>query len=324
MALGGAFVAQADDATAAFANPAGLVQLLDPELSAELRVWLYSSDTDQGFSGPDSVVTDVSGVGFLSGVYPIGPVSLALYRNQLAKFEVDSASEVGDGALSGIRSFEITTWGFAGAYRVSEDVSVGLGVLYNEGEVETSENGVTQHSKSDEWGVNAGVMWKPTPSFNLGGFYRQGTDLEADEAAATIQSASTTVGVPDVFGLGVAYRTPGGSLALLAEWDHVRYSSLDGALLGDAVVEFDDANELHVGGEWAFLAIRPIVAIRVGAWRDPAHRWLVEGDTRTRVGNSETHTSSGVGLRWDHFQLDFAFDVSDPIVTLSISGIVSF
>ncbi len=32
MGLGGAFVALADDATAAFANPAGLVQLLRPEV----------------------------------------------------------------------------------------------------------------------------------------------------------------------------------------------------------------------------------------------------------------------------------------------------
>ena len=31
MGLGGAFAALADDATAAFANPAGLVQLLEPE-----------------------------------------------------------------------------------------------------------------------------------------------------------------------------------------------------------------------------------------------------------------------------------------------------
>ena len=43
MALGGAFVALADDATAAFANPAGLVQLMRPEVSAELRHWSYST-----------------------------------------------------------------------------------------------------------------------------------------------------------------------------------------------------------------------------------------------------------------------------------------
>jgi hypothetical protein len=37
MGFGGAFVALADDATAAFANPAGLVQLLRPEVSVEGR-----------------------------------------------------------------------------------------------------------------------------------------------------------------------------------------------------------------------------------------------------------------------------------------------
>lgn len=37
MALGGAFAAIADDATAAFANPAGLVQLVEPEISLEGR-----------------------------------------------------------------------------------------------------------------------------------------------------------------------------------------------------------------------------------------------------------------------------------------------
>ena len=36
LSLGGAFVAMADDATAAFANPSGLVQLARPEVSIEL------------------------------------------------------------------------------------------------------------------------------------------------------------------------------------------------------------------------------------------------------------------------------------------------
>ena len=41
MGLGGAFAALADDATAAFANPAGLVQLLESEVSLEGRWWSY-------------------------------------------------------------------------------------------------------------------------------------------------------------------------------------------------------------------------------------------------------------------------------------------
>ena len=37
MAIGGAFISLADDSTAAQANPAGLTQLRNPELFAELR-----------------------------------------------------------------------------------------------------------------------------------------------------------------------------------------------------------------------------------------------------------------------------------------------
>ena len=43
MGFGGAFAALADDATAAFANPAGLVQLVAPEVSIEGRYWSYST-----------------------------------------------------------------------------------------------------------------------------------------------------------------------------------------------------------------------------------------------------------------------------------------
>ena len=43
IALGGAFVGLADDATAAFANPAGLVQLAAPEVSVEGRGWSYET-----------------------------------------------------------------------------------------------------------------------------------------------------------------------------------------------------------------------------------------------------------------------------------------
>ena len=51
MGFGGAFVALADDATAAFANPAGLVQLLKPEVSIEGRHWSYSTPYTVGRQG---------------------------------------------------------------------------------------------------------------------------------------------------------------------------------------------------------------------------------------------------------------------------------
>jgi hypothetical protein len=324
MALGGAFVAQADDATAAYANPAGLVQLLDPEISIEGRVWLYSSDRDEGFGGDDGTIKDLSGVGFLSGVYPVRRFSLALYRNQLAKFEVNPDLESWYGDIWDVGAFEIVTWGVAGAYRITESLSIGAGLAYHEGEVETLQQGVTSRAESDGWGVNAGVLWKPNPSFNFGGFYRQGAELDVSESRAATLADASPLGVPDVFGVGAAYRTSGGSFALLAEWDHVRHSSLGGRVADGTVVEFDDADEIHLGAEYAFLWAEPVIAIRLGAWYDPAHRWLVEQGERSQIDRDEFHASGGLGVAWTHFQLDFALDVSDPVVTLSISGIFSF
>ena len=48
LGLGGAFAALADDATTAFANPAGLVQLVSLEISAEVRHWRYSTPYIEG------------------------------------------------------------------------------------------------------------------------------------------------------------------------------------------------------------------------------------------------------------------------------------
>ena len=44
LAMGGAFIGLADDATAAFSNPAGLVQLASPEVSFEQRLNNFTTE----------------------------------------------------------------------------------------------------------------------------------------------------------------------------------------------------------------------------------------------------------------------------------------
>ena len=97
-------MALADDASAAFANPAGLVQLARPELSIEGRQWSFSTpvtvggritgqptgiglDDTPGLRTADSPA-EVSGLSFLSFVYPRKKWSFAIYRHQLANFEL--------------------------------------------------------------------------------------------------------------------------------------------------------------------------------------------------------------------------------------------
>jgi hypothetical protein len=165
MGFGGAFVALADDATAAFANPAGLVNLTKPEVSIEGRLWSYSTPyveggrgfgpaTGQGLDDSPGLrfgtsSDDLAGLSYLSLVYPRRDWSVAFYRHQLADFEFFGETEAlffgpwpgfpGSRARSyDYRKFtylEIASYGLSGAYRVNETVSLGLGVSYYQTEL---------------------------------------------------------------------------------------------------------------------------------------------------------------------------------------------
>ena len=94
LAMGGAFVALADDATAAFANPAGLVQLTSWQAGASVKGFRFSPNFDtrvfaaeaqgtgQAFVQVDSIpfepTTSVTDVDFASVVAPVIPEKLVL------------------------------------------------------------------------------------------------------------------------------------------------------------------------------------------------------------------------------------------------------
>ena len=161
LALGGAFAGLADDATASFANPAGLTQLDQSEFSIEGRDNRVKTQFLQGgrLSGPvqntmvDTVAGPVFGessgshlgLGFASGVYrnrAHGWV-IAAYRHELVRvdqtflsqgvFQVaPDGSNARDEPQRGARAVSVTGYGVAAAYRPLPDLSVGAGVaLYS-------------------------------------------------------------------------------------------------------------------------------------------------------------------------------------------------
>lgn len=159
MGLGGAFVGLADDATAAFTNPAGLVQLSKLEVSAEARRSSYTSQfTDHGHGlgiasnmGRDTITglrsdtstEDINNLSFTSLVYPRGRWAVAVYRQELANF---AASFKTQGAFLGTflgtpqedfnRLYPVDTAlrlriinvGVSGAFRVTDALSIGVGL----------------------------------------------------------------------------------------------------------------------------------------------------------------------------------------------------
>lgn len=408
LALGGAFLGAADDATAAYTNPAGLTQLVEPEASFEARAWRFESafadrghvpetalsgvgvDTIDGLE-QGSLADETAGLSFLSYVHTTGRWAFAAYRHQLADFR---ASLEMHGPFVGPRTtrdrispaksalaLEIANYGLSAAYRLNGGVSLGLGLSYFDFELasrtdrffraertgdplvdvltgnfygpadfrpENVTNVQTQAGDDRAVGLTAGLLWKIDGRWSVGGVFRQGPELDF-RATFTDGPASDRPGevdptlggegtyhVPDVWGLGAAYRLTD-SMLLTFDWDHVRYSELaDGALnllraaQGDpGRFVMDDADELHLGFEYQGLTAKLPWSVRLGAWHDPDHKLRYEGPAenlraRFRAGEDELHWAAGVGLVVRRFQLDLAADVSERVKTLSLSGVARF
>jgi len=192
-------------------------------------------------------------------------------------------------------------------------------------------------------GLSGGFLWRITSRWSLGGRYRQGPtvsfsgegrvgsilDLGVPPGTVIDLGFDEQVELPDNYGLGVGYRSGDGRLTVGVEWDRVTYSdSLESLGLDDQ--ETDDANELHLGGEWAFLQSKPLLAVRAGIWHDPDHQTRANenADDFTRAllrpREDELHFTLGLGAAFKSFQIDGAADFSDSIRTLSLSAIYSF
>ena len=396
MGLGGAFVALADDATAALANPAGLVQLVDPEVSVEGRRWSYSTPFTVGGRaeglpsglGIDTIAglrTDrsrntIDGISFLSVAYPKGKGTVALFRHQLANFEFASETQglFGGTECCQIRFFgqramarlDLVSYGISAAYRVHERLALGLGALYHEASLAAEatmylpddwpEGGAAglfsptsfspersllrQRSFFDgtDWALSAGFLWWLAPGWTVGGVYRQGpeadfgVELTAGQAGdfgvppGGVLTRITGVGIelPGLAGLGFAYRAPADRLTLSFQWDRVDYSTIVTSLgLDDVAV--DDADELHLGGEYVFLGSTPVLAVRLGAWLDPDHQLRHTGDDPFVLaleprGRDEIHLTAGLGVAYRRFQIDLGVDLADWQDAVSISAVYGF
>lgn len=302
--LGGAFAAIADDATAAFANPAGLVQILRPEISIELR--FTASYNDAEFD-PDH---DVSGLGFFSFVFPARRWALALYSHQMASV----AFGFGDPDFP-LREFTVRSYAAAAAFKVTEHLSLGAGLSYFNGD-RTATESVSGFSDSD-WGFNAGALWNVSQAWNVGGFYRQGPGFEPS-------TAPTYFTFPDEYGVGVAFRPKAGALTVGFEWDHVG-SMTDPRHDGRLLIE--SGSEVHLGVEYAVLRWKPVVAFRTGWWRESARQYDVANGfsiDRSFSTDDRSHVAFGFGLAFRNFQIDAGVDFFDTDFVGSASFVYSF
>ncbi len=328
----------------------------------------------------------LASLSFLSFVYPKGRWSFAFSRHQLANFKASSATDglfasFFDGPtlraddLRTVSDLKIVTWAATAALRISESLSLGLGVNclslglgvnYHHGRLEESTELYTfppgglflpnpyrpqdligiQHAMIDDrtWTISGGILWRINRHWSLGSVYRPGPAILIEQVllagpafiepeATVLDSDAFDVKLPDVYGLGLAFRGPNEALTVSVEWNHVEYSdildSLEAGAGGTAGLVQDDGEELRLGLEYVFLHSKPLVAIRFGAWRDPDHRFRFEGQNIIdravlRAGDDELHLAAGLGLAFDRYQIDLGVDFSDEVNALSLSAIYTF
>lgn len=205
LGMAGAFLGLADDATAAYTNPAGLTQLVQTEISLEARHTSYSTPYIDGgtstvspfdasglnISSADSSNTNLS---YLSVVIPHDRWAFSFYRHELARFETDfrtlNGADVGDFRLFPFRSIadlKIVSLGAAAAFKVSDRVSLGFGLSRYDFRFDTATVRVDdvdqanptiasrQFQTGDDsgYGFNLGARFRLSDALSLGATYRK-------------------------------------------------------------------------------------------------------------------------------------------------------
>jgi len=296
-AMGRAFIGQADDASTAVTNPAGLVNLKDVQVYAEFK---HTDLSVQRFQVPRSDL-DFNSLSFLNLSVPVhSRVTVALTRHKflthgetlsLGQRFLDAERRLYIIPLEGSSSFEGESYAGSVGFELPADFSLGLSVSAHRLHSETSLYSALddfQHSITDsDWapGGTVGLLYLPVEGFSIGAVYSRSPKFELAETMTRSVGRNPQefedvlhMRIPDRFGLGVSVR-PARDFSILFDAVHVRYSQLASPtelILGGTGVRAEDfyiknGTELHVGTEYGIPFGGSALYLRAGFLTDPDH-----------------------------------------------------
>jgi len=225
MGMGFAFTAQADDPSAIYFNPAGIVQLEGENVMVGMTyirengadftgttpltfntgtgLFDIESETqeDLNFFVPNAYWTKKASPNFAYGVGIFVPFGLgqeykdretSIFRNQVTKVE--------------IMTFVVNP---TVAYKVNDLLSIGAGIDFMYGQAKLSQAGVVRlgaapldqvnifqldlDGDGTAWGYNFGVLLTPTENLKVGASYRSSFELEIDDADVHLGNINNTI-----------------------------------------------------------------------------------------------------------------------------------
>ncbi len=257
LAMGGAFIGLADDATAAFSNPAGMVILTKPEISGELKFSSYSTlraSLANAFATGDlsEYGESVTSPSFASIVIPMDNISIGLSMSNFINYYEKPSWDY--------RPVPGTTWAFYGgegeleingynfslsaAARLSDQFSIGVTASYvmfdmfAETQLTGEFGNPINYTKIDDSdggiGITAGAMFSPSDKFSVGVVYSYYPTVTIannfwyggeGESGIPTSEISVDMNLPDRFGAGLAFR-PMDELVVVFDVISVMYSQI--------------------------------------------------------------------------------------------------
>jgi long-chain fatty acid transport protein len=217
MAMGGAFIGLADDATATASNPAGLTVLTVPEFTTEFKYFGYTSEYIYENRSFETDITrkefdnSVLSVPFVSAVFPYKRFVFFLYRQEVVNYKSSyrtgaypilvPGTDLGIHPIDASADLTVTNYGIGVAVKLFE----GLSLAVSPGWSEMKMNSYSAHFnpypfdfstptnfsrdsvdlffenriEDDDRGfsINAGVLWNPHPKLTIGAVYRSRTEF---------------------------------------------------------------------------------------------------------------------------------------------------
>ena len=311
-AMGGAFIGLADDATAAYTNPAGLTVLTEPEFSVEYKTGKTTTHFQDKLDKREYDDT-VSGLSFLSYVYPAENATIAFFRHQLLNTESNFTWYDNANDHNKVRSsLDAVTLGIGAGFKLTDTFSFGLSVgmaqLDYDAKNRRYDTSQDPYPEPREWETvsdtdnsehyTVSLLWNPFEGVNIGLVYRMGPEFETvkqryswfdidgtpntgDEFYALEWEYDQILKVPDIYGLGFSFRFLSNLTATL-DINYIEYSDLADDFLDDqgnksADWAVDDEFEMRLGLEYIIDINETPLALRAGYYYRPDHRLYYVG-----------------------------------------------
>ncbi|NQT80843.1 MAG: outer membrane protein transport protein [Candidatus Aminicenantes bacterium] len=344
MAMGGAFVAVANNPTAIFHNPAGIAwldgtqisfgsTLIIPKASLSLDNWpdpTYQSidAVSQVFYPPTFYITHKISEKIVAGFGLFTPYGLGTEWPDPENFPLRYIATKDD-----MKTFIFNP---TLAFKLSDNLSIAAGVSYIYSMlkfelvelVDLTAYGLSTYdmpaaldASGSGWGLNAGVLYKGD-SFSFGVNWRGGFDidyegdLDLDTSALPITmptsgSASTSFSFPHIFGVGAAFNLTE-KLTITADVHYILWSSYDKFTVEIDVAGFED-KEVEENWKDSFVLrggleykVNESFALRLGALYDQTPQPVETMDPILPDSNRWAITG-GFGYKAGSFVIDVAY-----------------